>query len=313
MRSFPIIPIWMMIVICLFLFFMILKNKNKNIRHIVIVILLFIINMRFMIPSGNSIVLANNLDVLFVIDSTISMNAEDYNGTNTRLSAVKKDCEYIIRSLNGARFSLITFSNEAKVMLPYTKDINTSIEAIDVIEPVSSLYAKGSSLNIPIDSMINSLKSSKQSQDKIRIVFYISDGEITTNEKLKSFKGIHSYVDNGAVLGYGTSKGGYMKDKSYYDEDSEYIMDYTGTNFKKAKSVIDEDNLKKIADDMNVDYIHMDNQNKISYKIREIERMADEGVESSDKSTYDDIYYIFVIPLLILLILEFNDFRRNNL
>lgn len=264
-----------------------------------------------MIPNNNSQVLTNNLDVLFVIDNTISMNAEDYNGNNTRLSAIKQDCKYIVEKLSGARFSVITFNNTAKIMTPYTKDTNITIETVDIIEPIDELYAKGSSLNTPLDTMISSLKSSQKKENRIRILFFISDGEITDDSSLKSFNEVSKYIDNGAVMGYGTNKGGYMKTKNKYSESEDYIIDYTNYNYNKAISKIDENNLQKIAKDINVEYIHMERQVDINRKLDEIKRLTTSNIDSSDKSTYDDTYYIFVIPLLVLLTIELNNLRRK--
>lgn len=311
MKIFPIIPIWIMIIICTALIIFIIKKNNKNIIQIIIVILLFIINLRIMIPNNNSQVLTNNLDVLFVIDNTISMNAEDYNGNNTRLSAIKQDCKYIVEKLSGARFSVITFNNTAKIMTPYTKDTNITIETVDIIEPIDELYAKGSSLNTPLDTMISSLKSSQKKENRIRILFFISDGEITDDSSLKSFSEVSKYIDNGAVMGYGTNKGGYMKTKNKYSESEDYIIDYTNYNYNKAISKIDENNLQKIAKDINVEYIHMERQVDINRKLDEIKRLTTSNIDSSDKSTYDDTYYIFVIPLLVLLTIELNNLRRK--
>lgn len=264
-----------------------------------------------MIPNNNSQILTNNLDVLFVIDNTISMNAEDYNGNNTRLSAIKQDCKYIVEKLSGARFSVITFNNTAKIMTPYTKDTNITIETVDIIEPIDELYAKGSSLNTPLDTMVSSLKSSQKKENRIRILFFISDGEITDDSSLKSFSEVSKYIDNGAVMGYGTNKGGYMKTKNKYSESEDYIIDYTNYNYNKAISKIDENNLQKIAKDINVEYIHMERQVDINRKLDEIKRLTTSNIDSSDKSTYDDTYYIFVIPLLVLLTIELNNLRRK--
>lgn len=305
----PIIPIWVMSILSIGLLVFIFIKKPIRVTQIIIVILLFIINIRPMIPSGTSQTLASNLDVLFVIDTTISMNAEDYNGTNTRLSGVKKDCEYIIKSLSGARYSIITFSNSARIITPYTKDINTTIETIDILEPINQTYAKGSSLNSPIEVITQALKSSEKKDDKIRIIFFISDGEITDDSELESYKDISQYITNGAVLGYGTSNGGYMKARTKYSDEQEYIK----YNNSKALSKIDESNLKSIAKDLGVSYIHMSNQNNITKKLSEIQRRAEIGLSTSNISTYDDIYYLFAIPLLVLLILELNKYRRNNI
>ncbi len=264
-----------------------------------------------MVPTDNSQVLTNNLDVLFVIDNTLSMGAEDYNGKNTRISGVKEDCKYIIEELSGARFSIIAFNNTAKILIPYTNDTNITLEAINILSPIGEATAKGSSLNTPLDTIITSLKSSQSKSDRIRILFFISDGEITDDSSLKSFKEISKYVSDGAILGYGTPTGGYMKSNDPYLEDDYYITDFTSDDLNKAVSKIDEDNLKKIANDINIDYIHMEAQSKIHSKINNIKKLISSNIESSDKSSYEDTYYILVIPLLILLILEFNQYRRK--
>ncbi len=312
MRLFPIIPIWIMLVICIIMILIILKNNKKNFGQIAIVILLFLINIRIMIPSNKSLSLTNNLDVLFVIDNTISMNALDYNGSDKRLMAVKEDCKFIINKLNGARFSIITFNNTAKVIIPYTKDINLTIESVDIIEPISELFAKGSSLNMPIETIMSSLKSSLDKEDRISLIFFISDGEITDNSSLESYKDISKYIKNGAVLGYGTNKGGYMIAKDRFTDNEEYIMDYDNS-FEKAISKIDENNLKKIANDMNVEYIHMEKQNNINKKLEEIKKMINNNLESNDKSSYEDTYYFLVWPLLILIIIEFNKLKGKTI
>lgn len=309
MKLFPIIPIWIMLIICISLIIYIIIKK-RDLLQILIIILLFVINLRIMIPSNNSKTIKNDLDILFVIDNTISMNALDYNGSNTRLSGVKEACNYIIDELNGSRFSVITFDNTSRIVTPYTYDANITREAISIMMPINELYAKGSSIDVSLDSIMYSLKNSKKKNDNNRIIFFISDGENTSNNSIKSFKSISKYISDGAVLGYGTKKGGYMKDESEYAT-NEYIMDYTGTNFGKAISKIDEKNLKEIANDMDVDYIHVTNSNDINSKIKQIKNKTKSTLESNDKSSYDDIYYIFVIPLLILLFIEFDRFRRR--
>lgn len=309
MKAFPIIPIWIMLIISTLLIVFTLLSKKKNYINIIIIILLFIINLRIMTPSESGKKLVNNLNVLFVVDNTVSMDALDYNGNNTRLSGVKDDCKYIIKELNGANFSLITFDNTTKIITPYTKDINTTIEAIEVMKPIDDLYAKGSSLNTPLDTLKQYMKKSKNN-DRIGIIFYISDGEITDESELKSYSSLSKYFKEGAVLGYGTSKGGYMKSTNKYST-QEYIMDYSNYNYGKAISKLDEDNLKKIADDLNINYIYMDKQNKINSEIKKIKSLASNGIEDTDKSNYNDIYYIFVIPLLFLLIYDFDKVRRK--
>lgn len=313
MKIFPIIPIWLMSFLCIITLILNLKRWKQNILKILIIILLFITNLRIMIPSNKLETYNNNLEVLFVIDSTISMNALDYDDNITRLEAVKKDCNYIIEELNGASFSLITFNNSSRIITPFTIDSNITKEAIDIIEPVDELYAKGSSLNTPLETIISYLEQQKEDKEKVRIIFFISDGEITDESNLKSYKEVSKYITNGAVLGYGTKDGGYMQINDKTSGDKKYIEYYN--NFKKEKAVskIDESNLKKIANDIDVDYINMNKQSNIKNKIKEIKKLIVSNKQNSSKANYDDIYYIFLIPLLLLLLIEFGKYRRCSL
>ena len=313
MRAFPIIPIWLMIIICITLIIIILKTTKRK-THIVIVILLFIINLRFMIPTGSSTTMANNIDVLIVIDNTLSMNAEDYGQQEKRLVGVKQDCKRIITELLGAKFSVITFSNDAKILVPFTKDAVMVQETIDMIEPIEELYARGSSLNTPKEDINQILNSSyKKDKDRLRILFFISDGEITDDSKLESYSSLKKYIDDGAVLGYGTTKGGYMKyvDK-YLSDEEKYVKDYSSLSAdNKAISKIDEANLKRIANNLGISYIHMDNTSKIDSKLDSIKMKMTSEMASSKKSNYEDIYYIFVFPLLLLMVLDFKRIWRK--
>lgn len=313
----PIIPIWLMGIICAILL-VVFKSKNKYtfIRQIIIISLLFIINLRIMYISKNAKIqnLDLDIDVIFVIDTTLSMIAEDYNGNNTRLEGIKEICDYTINELQGAKFSLITFGNQARKVVPMIKDINIIKDSIESLDVEDANYATGSSLDMPKDILEETLKHSyEKDKSRKRIVFYISDGEITgENKKIQSFKNCKDYIDGGAVLGIGTSKGGKMlttdwegskEYKKYFDEDT--------YEEKVGISKIDEDNLKQISKDMDIDYIQINTKKDITKKIDEILKKSNKALSDDKKSLYTDIYYIFIIPLLGMLVYEYINYRRK--
>jgi Ca-activated chloride channel family protein len=310
----PIIPIWIMGIIVIILIILV-RNKDKKIffRRLLIIIFLILINLRIMLPSKDAKILTSNLDIFFVIDNTISMVAEDYSGGKPRLEAVKKDCEYIVNELNGANYSIITFNNTSTILTPLTKDSNMTIGAIKTITTMESSYAKGTSMNICLEDLESLLKRAEEKDGRKSIVFFISDGEITNDEKLKSFSSVKKYISDGAVLGYGTEKGGKMKVKDIFGENETYLEDRTSESYPypKAISKIDEKNLKKIADDMEIEYINMSKQSNIESKIKQIKREANNSLDDSQKMLYNDIYFIFVIPLVLLLASEFIYYKKN--
>lgn len=164
MRIDPIIPIWLMLILCVGMAFLKRRKRSAYIRQIAAIILIFLINLRIMVPSSNVETSVRKLDtyVLFVVDDTISMLAQDYAGDTERLTAVKKDCEHIVDEMDGAKFAVITFNNSANLISPYSDDSNFAKSVLDSIYPLDSLYARGSSMNVCIDVMTDTLKRAKE-------------------------------------------------------------------------------------------------------------------------------------------------------
>lgn len=309
----PIIPIWVMAIVCVFFLFLKRKGAVNYIRQILIVTLLFVINMRIMVRGNDVPAVVPKVDVLFVVDNTISMLAEDYGGNGRRMDAVKEDCKYITEQFPGASFSVVAFGDSVQRMSPYTVDANMIIETIGLLQGQSKYYAQGTSLNDVMSAMEQMLD---EDRENYTILFFISDGEVTNSEKLKSYKGLDQYVDAGAVLGYGTEQGGPMKTVDYMEEESEYLY-YYDENYeeKLAISRIDEGNLKRIASDFGIDYVHMTNQSEIGSVIEALQENVNDLEITEDMESregYTDIYYLFVIPLLLLLIVDFIYYKRKR-
>lgn len=310
----PIIPIWLMAIICIALVICKRKGKFAYIRQIIMIILLFMINLRMMIPTDVEVSTKRiDANVFFVIDNTISMAANDCADGTTRMDALKADCNNITGSLSGARFSLITFANISKLVFPLTEStsfVNSCIKGIGVTD---ELYAKGSSMNICKDMLVELVKAAHEKNTGKVIVFFISDGEITNGDTLDSFKEAAKYIDGGAVLGYGTSKGGNMYIKDYFSDDLVAIEDKSEYPYEKAVSKIDEENLKAIAKDMDIEYINMTTENKLDTVIDNIKKdTALLGDEDSRLDGYKDIYFIFIIPLVGMLVYEFVNWKRKG-
>ena len=250
--------------------------------------------------------------MLFVVDDTISMLARDYDGDTERLTAVKKDCSDIIDELDGAKFAVISFNNNANLVSPFTNNSQYAKDVIGSLYPIEEMYAEGTSMNVSIDMMTDTLKRAREKADGNVVVFFISDGEITNEEKLKSFKSAAKYVDGGAVLGYGTSEGGNMYVKSYYNDREELLEDTSSYPRKPAVSVIDEKNLKSIASDIGVKYINMNDSTNIDSTISKIKKESVSESKDGKVTGYVDIYYIFAAMLVVVMMWEFVDIRRKS-
>ena len=102
-----------------------------------------------------------------------------------------------------------------------------------------------------------------------------------------------------------------MVNDAYSDEpNNEYYYKYfyNENTYKRetAISKIDEENLKKIASDLKIDYVQMSETSKIDYKLNDLkQKNLDSQTKEEKISSYKDIYYYFAIPLAILLIVDF--------
>ena len=308
----PIIPIPLMIILIIIGFVLIIltSKKIKLLTRLLILTMIFFINLRPMIPDDDVEVIHNNMDVIFVVDTTLSMNALDYNNTK-RLDGVKKDINYIIDSLPGAYYSLISFDNKAYVKMPLTVDSIAIEAAADVLESPDELYARGSSVTVFKDELETVLKKSEKKENRSRIVFIFTDGEQTVDDKIDSLKSLKKYVDNGAVLGYGTTKGGNIKYVNYYKEEV-YLEDKTDYPYKKAVSKMDENNLKQMASDLNINYVHMTKSSDIDKVIKNLNKSKNNN-DKEKETAYKDIYYYYSPVLIILFLIELYLDRRNEL
>lgn len=312
----PIIPIWLMVIICIALLFFKRKGWMGYIRQILIILLLFAINLRVMVKDVEVPVLLPKVDVLFVVDNSISMLAEDYGSSKERrMEAVKRDCEYIMDELAGASFGLVKFEDKPEIMVPFTTDFSMVKQSLSLLQGEASLYAQGTSINTVLDSMENILNDGR---DNPKVVFFISDGENTKDEYTESFPRLKHFVQGGAVLGYGTTKGGKMKTVTFFgsEDEPEYLEVYNSDTWENefALSKIDEENLRKIATDFGIKYVHMTKTSDIDNVINAIKNDIMTNAETEGMMStmgYKDTYYWLLIPLAFLLVFDVISFKRK--
>lgn len=306
----PIIPIWVMAIICVALLVFKRKGVIGFIRQIIIVVLLFMINLRIMIP-GETIKVkeqTSNIGIMFVVDNTISMRAMDYNNTDaTRMEGVKKDCRQIIEAFPNARIGAMSFNNNVSVVSPFTNNTEYVLDSIETLPDMKEMYARGSSLNIVIEPLKGFLENYNKTRKEKVYLFFLTDGEITDESTLNSFEEIKPYVCGGAVLGYGTKTGGKMLVRDFNDNLVE-LEDNSTYPYTPAISVIDENNLDKIASDLGIAYMNANSGVNLSSIISDIqsheEMIEKEDGQEREMMDYADTYYWFAIGLAAMLLWE---------
>ena len=257
------------------------------------------VGIRPMYLSPDAEIRTSNLDVAFVVDTTISMWAEDHKG-GTRIDGVRSDIRTIMEALPGSSFSLITFDNGAQILTPYTQDIIAVEDMLDDLSMPSYATSQGSSLNTSYEALHMMVESAARKEgERKTVVFLFSDGETTNGAELMSFRDLGKLIDSGAVLGYGTESGGAM----YYPGRG-YIRN--NTDGEPARSRIDETALRQISGDLSVPYINEteDIGTNLAGRLRAVRLMSREAAfASGSREGYVETYHYFAMFVEALLLI----------
>ena len=314
----PIIPIWLMAIICVALLVIKRKGVMPYVRQVLIVLILFAINLRPMYISDEIKVIRQKLNCycIIVLDDTLSMNAEDVPGfeedrPRTRMDQAKEDIDYITKNLVGAKFCIIDFNNDVNLICPFTDDNKYIKDSVDAIKPIVDYHATGTNINCCKKLLGQMINDAKLMNDGHVVVFFLSDGENTDDHRLDNFSDIAQGIEGGAVMGYGTTKGGQMR---YYDElhdETVIVQDKRDYPYQPAVSKIDEKNLKSLSLDLGIEYIHMDESEDLDGTFENIMKLLEAETEETTEYGYADIYFWFVIPLAALVAYEFISVKRR--
>ena len=114
-------------------------------------------------------------DILFVLDTSPSMEARDIslvNGSKTRLEAAKIGIKTLISSQTGASYGLIAMASEAACIVPPTNDIDFFEDRLNSLE--AGDFGDGTALGIGLSSAIYHLLASNAPK---KCIVLITDGE----------------------------------------------------------------------------------------------------------------------------------------
>ncbi|NUO91175.1 MAG: VWA domain-containing protein [Dermatophilaceae bacterium] len=274
------------------------ESRATHWRLTAAALLLALAAVRPAVPGEQVDTTAANLNVYFVVDTTSSIIAEDYGDERPRIEGVAADIAAIADALPGARYSVVTFDQDARVRLPLTTDTTALDAAVETLLPESYEVSRGSSVTQAKDRLTSLLEqAAARAPERGRVVYYLGDGEQTAAEPPAPFDVAKGLVNGGAVLGYGTTEGGRMKaTRSRFDSSRSYIKDpSTGED---ARSVISEDTLRAIAGQLGLPYLHRESGDSIDPAVAgiDLERFGtSEQIERQKVLARRELYW----PLLI--------------
>jgi len=239
----------------------------------------------------------NGVDIMIALDISGSMLAEDFQPEN-RIFVAKQEATKFIQGRENDRIGLVVFSKKAFTQCPLTLDYRILTELLSEIRV--GMIADGTAIGMGIATAVNRLRDSNA---KSKVIILLTDGEnnagnidpITAAELAKSF-GIKIYA-------IGVGKGGMVP----FPVDDPLF----GKRYVQVNVDIDETTLKRIADITGGLFFRARDTASLSEIYERINKLEKSEVKVKEYRSFNELFPIFLIPALLLLLLDI--FLRRTL
>jgi Ca-activated chloride channel family protein len=275
-----------------------------RLRVIVYIIFLFLSLISLLNPSFEEEKVNENLDlkgvdILFMVDVSLSMNAEE-NGI-TRLSRFKESVLSTLPSLAGNRFGMITFAGTPFLYCPMTSDPGAFSDYVRGIE-TDMIPDTGTNIKKAFEKSEEMLKSSKVYRNRILVL-------ATDGEDMKETFPSDPSADL-IILGIGSTEGSFIR----YKDETTGLSGFITKEGKLSgdvndpmliKSALNEEYLKKLAFKFNSEYVNVTRNpggaDVIREKVSKMEKNTEKVLQNISKK---DGYQYFLLPALIFLFID---------
>lgn len=280
-------------------------------RRVAIALAFVVVLLRPGIGEAEVATQVADVDVIVVLDRTRSMAALDHDGREPRIRGAQDDLRALADALPGARLAMLSFGAEARLTLPFTTDASAFESAVETIELEGPQEGEGSRADRPAAELQEVLeRAAEQRPDRRRIVVYVGDGEDTAPAGAdQSFDDVADLVSGGVVLGYGTAEGAAMPADDDLDGDRGHVTDpeTDGTAISRA----DLDNLRGIAEELDVPFRHRTGPGGIDAVVESFEASYDDGGRGDARPAEHDLTWVAGLVLLGLVLAELRSGWRS--
>lgn len=268
----------------------------KNVLLILSLILLIFTIANPQIGSKIEEVKQVGIDVYILLDVSLSMKAEDIKPS--RLEKAKHEIGKLIQKLKGDRIGLIVFSGKAFIQFPLTTDYSAANLFLSAVS-VKSVPQPGTAIGPALQLALNSFKKDEETQKAIVV---ITDGE----DHEGNLDAIVEEANNLGVkiyaIGLGSPQGAPIP---LYNNAGRQIGYKKDRNGNVVLTKLDEQTLEDLTEKGNGKYYrgtNTDDQLEMIYD--DLASLEGSEFGATKITEYEDRYYYFLIPALIILILE---------
>jgi Ca-activated chloride channel family protein len=273
------------------------KTTKQHLRHgLFLLRLLFIsfIILAFARPQSGSKMretTTDGVDIILALDVSSSMLAEDFKPRN-RLVAAMKVAEEFIQGRQNDRIGMVIFAGESFTQCPLTLDYGVLLTLLQETK-VADPDWDGTAIGMGIINAVNRLRESKA---KSKVIILLTDGvnnrgqvDPITASNIASALKIKIYT-----IGAGS------RGTALYPVNDPIL----GKRFVPMQVEIDEDVLKKIAENTYGRYFRATNTEKLANIYKEIGELEKTKIEVKEFTRYNEYFDYFLGAGLVLFILE---------
>ncbi len=234
------------------------------------------------------------IDIVITLDISDSMLIEDMPPLN-RLECAKETIKEFVQGRSSDRIGLVLFMGESFTKIPLTLDYDMLLGELKEIEP-SRTIKMGTAIGVALANSVARLKDSKA---KSRIIVFLTDGENNSGT-----------IDPETALDIAKAEG--LKIYTVgIGKDGEtrlpiYTMDPFGRKIKSYQpfhSTVNEDLLKKMAEDTGGKYWRATSYSGMKEIFREIDRLERTTIEVNKFTRYTELYQGWLEMALWILLL----------
>ncbi len=244
-------------------------------------------------PSKNGKEVKAGIDVMIALDVSKSMWAQD--AKPDRLAKAKRFVNGLINRMGDNRVGLVIFAGRAYLQMPLTTDAAAAGIFVSNASP-DAVPVQGTEIGEALTLCNNSLDTKEK---KYKAILLISDGE---DHDPKSEKVLPQLYDEGVVvhtIGVGSPDGSPIMEPGT----TEFKRDNNG---QTVVSKLNEKELQTIAQKTGGEYHHLDDVDAtVDAVMQSLNGMEKKAIDKGQgERQYSSFYMYFLLPALLLLILE---------
>ena len=244
------------------------------------------------------------IDVYICLDVSLSMQAEDIKPS--RLDKAKYEISNLMHKLHGDRIGLIIFAGEPYIQFPLTSDYSAANLFLSAVS-TNSIPDQGTAIAAALNLAVKSFDYKSKTE---KVIVLITDGEDHQGDIQGAINNAKSKNIKIYTVGLGSPDGVPIPIFNQQGQQIGFKKDQSG-NVVITK--LDESTLKDIASQTGGKYFRASNyQDELDLIYKDLSSLRKTEFGEKKVTNYEDRFYYFLAPAIVLLLLEFFITERKS-